>query len=257
MACEGFEKSLIEEALASTDPALLAHLAQCADCRAELAAQRELQERINAGIAAMVAEEPSPALMMRVRVRIAEESAPHAINWMQWAAAGVAVTALAAAALWFAARPSGRQQAPGNISVQTAKNTSPSPEKTPALVASQHLAKSDENVAHSKISAAHTSHVKLVAHRSTPHEAPPPAVVVAVTAPRDEKRGEIIVPTGQREAVMRLVDALRTGRVDAASLLRAAQPGDDALLVIAPLELKPVRGSDEDDGAGHQLEDEF
>ena len=58
MACEGFEKSLIEEALASTDPALMAHLAVCADCRAELAAQRELQEHITAGIVAMVAMNP-------------------------------------------------------------------------------------------------------------------------------------------------------------------------------------------------------
>ena len=55
MACEGFETRLIERAVADTDPALTAHLAQCADCRAELAAQSALQERITNGIAAMVA----------------------------------------------------------------------------------------------------------------------------------------------------------------------------------------------------------
>jgi hypothetical protein len=244
---------LIEEAMASTDPALMAHLAGCADCRAELAGQRELQERITSGIAALVAGEPSPALLMRVRARLAEESAPRTFPWMQWAAAGVAVTALAAAALWFAARPSAHMPAPEVKSAQALKNPS-SPAQTPSsLVALQQPAPSAAAANHKQVVAGHVTHPKPFVPTSRVTEIVRPSIAVAANSPR----GEIIVPAGQREAVLRLVDALRTGRVDAASLLRTGQQGDLAPLAIAPIEVKPVQGSDQDDRQGHQLDYEF
>ena len=253
MACEGFEKSLIEEALASTDPALLAHLARCADCRAELAAQRELQERITAGIVAMVGDEPSPALLMRVRARIAEGTAPRFMSWMQWAAAGVAVAALAAFAMWFAGRHATGLQAPEVKSVQALKNSS-SPAQKPAQAASaQQPVQTTANGNGAQAPARHASHAKRMEHASVIVKGTQPAIAVAAAAPR----GEIIVPAGQREAVLRLVDALRTGRVDAASLLRTSQPNDSAPLAIAPIEVKPVNSRDEEDSTGHELENEF
>ena len=78
-----------------------------------------------------------------------------------------------------------------------------------------------------------------------------------MTAVANAPRGEIIVPAGQREAVLRLINALRTGRVDAASLLRTTQPNDIAPLAIAPIEVKPVNSSDEEDSTGNELENEF
>lgn len=253
MACEGFEKSLIEEALASTDPALMAHLAVCGDCRAELAAQRELQGHITAGIAAMVADEPSSALLTRVRAQIAAEPAPRSMKWMRWAATGAAVAALAAVALWFAARPSFRPDPMGISPVQSAKDASLPAAVTPQPIASQQPAQSQAAVERKQIPARHVSHSELLVHTSTTMQATQPTVTAVANAPRVE----IIVPAGQREAVLRLINALRTGRVDAASLLRAAQPGDLAPLAIAPIEVKPVNGSDEDDGTGNQLENEF
>jgi hypothetical protein len=257
MACEGFEKNLIEEALASTDPALLAHLAKCADCRAELAAQRELQERITAGIAAMVADEPSPALMMRVRARIAEESAPRFMNWIQWATAGVAVTALAAFAVWFAGRHAIGQPTPESRSVQTLQSPSSPAQKPAEVAAPQELVQAAVNANRVQGPARHATHIRPAERASVVVKATQPAVAVAANPAHGEIRGEVIVPAGQREAVLRLVDALRTGRVDAASLLRTNQQSDNAPLAIAPIEVTPVNGRDENDGTGHELENEF
>jgi hypothetical protein len=77
-----------------------------------------------------------------------------------------------------------------------------------------------------------------------------------VTAAANNPPAEVIVPAGQREAVLRLVNALRTGRVDAASLMRTSQPGNVAPLAIAPLEVKPLNGGGSD-GPGDEFEIEF
>ena len=253
MACEGFETRLIEKALADTDPELTAHLATCADCRAEFAAQRALQERITNGIAAMVAGEPSPALLTRVRAQIASEAAPHSANWIQWVIAGVTVTAFAVVAMWFIGRPSGRLITPRNLPTQTASNAPASPAVAPVRSAPQENSESKPEIANGH------RQVRSVSHRDAPRVAPGVKKVAqpVVTAAANNPTAEIIVPAGQREAVLRLVNALRTGRVDAASLVRTTQPGEVAPLVtITPLEIKPISGGD-GDGSGYEFDIEF
>lgn len=252
MACEGFETRLIERAVADTDPALTAHLTQCADCRAELAAQTALQERITNGIAAMVADEPSPALLTRVRAEIASMEAPRATKWMQWAIAGVAVSALAVVAMWMIGRPSTRMNGTENSATQTAVSAPASVAPAPNQVAPQETFRDKPAVVrehHSLGSAAHVNAPRIA----------PTMVKVAqpvVTAAANNPSSEIIVPVGQREAVLRLVNALRTGRVDAASLMRTTQPGDVAPLAIAPLEVKPLNGGGSE-GPGDEFEIEY
>ena len=56
-----------------SDASLAQHLAACAGCRAELDQRRALLARIDSGVAAMVAVEPSPSLAVLVRQQIAEE----------------------------------------------------------------------------------------------------------------------------------------------------------------------------------------
>jgi hypothetical protein len=244
---------LIEKALADTDPALTAHLATCAECRAELAAQSALQERITSGIAAMVADEPSPALLTRVRAEIASIETPRTANWMQWAIAGVTVTAFAIVAMWMIGRPSARINSVGNLPVQTASSAPVSAAPAPIQVApSQEVSQLKKTVVRENRS------VRSVAHVNSPMIVAA-AVKVAqpvVTAAANNPHSEIIVPAGQREAVLRLVNALRTGRVDAASLMRTTQPGDVAPLAIAPLEVKPLNGGGSD-GPGDDFEIEF
>jgi hypothetical protein len=253
MACEGFETRLIEKALADTDPALTAHLANCAECRAELAAQTALQQRITNGISAMVADEPSPALLTRVRAEIASLDAPRSANWMQWAIAGVTVTAFAIAAMWMIGRPSARLTGVENLPVQTATSAPASAAPAPIQVApSQELSQSKKTLVrehHAPRSASNVNAPRIM----------PTVVKVAqplVTSAANNPPAEIIVPAGQREAVLRLVNALRTGRVDAASLMRTTQPGDVAPLAIAPLEVKPLNGGGSD-GPGDEFDIEF
>jgi hypothetical protein len=246
MACEGFEKRLIEKALAETDPALTAHLAKCADCREEFAAQRELQERITNGIAAMVVDEPSPALLTRVRARIDEPDSPRSINWVQWVATGAAVAAFAAVAVWMIGRPTSRLSVPANVPSQSAKNSSAPPAVVAQPVDSERPAPANLTVVREH------RPMRRVPHPVSPVIAP---VTVEMSQPNvalaaNHPPAEIIVPAGQREAVLRLVNALRTGRVDAASLIRATQPGEVAPLAITPLEVKPLNG-------GGGSEDEF
>jgi hypothetical protein len=101
--------------------------------------------------------------------------------------------------------------------------------------------------------------VRSAAHANAPHMAPSVVKVAqpVVTAAANNPSAEIIVPAGQREAVLRLVNALRTGRVDAASLIRTTQPGEIAPLVtITPLEIKPINGGG-GDGSGDEFDIEF
>lgn len=243
MACERFEKRLIEEAVApGGDPTLAEHLAECADCRAELASQRALQERITMGVADMVAEGPSPALLMRVRAQIAAESATRRFAWLQWGAVGVAATALAGFALWYAVRPSIRQVTPELNTAKTSQGTGTPQVAGPVQVAVQQPLHKSADQLHTQAT------VKHVAHKSgTPTLVIKPApAAVALTA--TASHGEVLVAPGQREAVLRLVNALRSGRVDAASLVRPPQPGNFAPLEIAPIEVKPLVGANDKDG---------
>jgi hypothetical protein len=252
MACEGFEKRLTEHALADTDPELTAHLSTCADCRAEFAAQRALQQRITNGIAAMVADEPSSALLTRVRAQIAAEPAPRSANWMQWMIAGATVTAFATVAMWMVGRPSGRINNAGIPAVQSASHAP----TYPAAVTNQAAAPSPVSSQQS-IVREHRP-VRIASNSQAPANVPVIVKIdqpVAITA-ANNSRTEIIVPAGQREAVLRLVNALRTGRVDAASLIRTSQPGDVAPLAIAPLEVKPLN-SEGGDGSGIEFENEY
>jgi hypothetical protein len=252
MACEGLETRLIEKALADTDPALTSHLANCADCRAELAAQRALQERITNGIAAMVADEPSPALLTRVRAEIASVDAPRSANWMQWAIAGVAVTAVAIVAMWMTGRPSGRLTGTGNLPTQSA-SSAPSSSTTPVQTAAQQSEFAKPAIDHER------HQLRSASHRNAPRIVPATAFAEQplVTMAASNQSAEIIVPAGQREAVLRLVHALRTGRVDAASLIRTTQPGEIfPLVTITPLEIKPINGGG-GEGPGDEFDIEF
>jgi len=251
MACKGFEKRLMEEALRTTDPALLTHLAVCAECRAELAAQCELQTRINAGIEAMVAGEPSPALLTRVRAQLAAQETPESRYWMQWAWRVAAVAALVGLAIFVAERPAFRHP-----STQTAHQSAQNPSAPP---------KSDGAPTQliAKAATANAAATAPVRHNSRANQA---SRQVKVEVARQNGKAEavevsvqVIVPAGQSEAVARLVQALRSGRVDAASLVTPGQPGDLTPLAIAPLELKPANRADGDKtgGSGSDLRNEF
>jgi hypothetical protein len=247
MACERYKSQLIDEALASgSDAELTAHLRGCSDCRAELDLQRELQNRITGSIAAMVADEPSPALFTRVRQRVdaidaivAEDSARRA-SWIQWTITGAAAAALAGFAIFFAGRALLRQSNSGPQPVQTAAGT-PTPEaNTQIQTAPAPVAPALENHRNTQIKHARKRRlrpgqpVQVAAKHDQAPIAPSAANVPPSGAPG------VIVPPGQREAVLRLVAAMKTGRVNVAGLLKESEQQQMAPIEIAPIKITPL-----------------
>ena len=73
-ACTKWKDRLLEAALGETTPELEGHLAQCAQCSAELVALKARRERLDTLLPMIArAEEPSPAL--RARIIAAAEAA--------------------------------------------------------------------------------------------------------------------------------------------------------------------------------------
>ena len=237
MACERFKQAIIEEAIGpGANTELDAHLANCADCRDELARQGELQARIMSGVEALVGDAPSPGLLARVRLQIAAEKAPRAFPWMRWATAGLAVCAVLV--IWYAERPRRPISQP---EVQMVK----SPAQTPAQAQDSPLTLQPAQKPPPERLQVEAPRTVKPLDSAAPSRVvafkPGPEGVLAAAAIKTPAQGpEVIVPAGQREAVLRLVKALQSGRVDAASLMQPAQTGDYALLKIAPIEVKPL-----------------
>ncbi|MFZ0820341.1 MAG: hypothetical protein WAM91_09750 [Candidatus Acidiferrales bacterium] len=247
MACKRYEAQLIEEALApGGDVELSAHLPGCPDCRSELARQRELQNRITGSIAAMVAGQPSPALLARVRQQIDAEESPLRAGWMQWAIGGVAAAALAGFAIWFAGHALSRQSVSGPQPAQTAVGT-PSPQISAPNQSAQSSSVTTDAPSTKSVPATVEKHAAnhaaplrqrspRLAQVAAAQDAAPAATSLAAGAPRFN----IIIPPGQREAVLRLVAAMQSGRVDVAGLLKETEQQQLKPLEIAPIKITPL-----------------
>jgi hypothetical protein len=248
MACERYKTRIVDEAQApGGDAELTSHLTACPECRTELARQQELQNRISGSLAAMVAGEPSPALLARVRRRAdaidaihVEEFAQRA-GWLQWALGGVALAALAGLAFLFAGRALFRQSAPGpqpgqtvggTPTAQTSAQAQPAtgsgaantvPSTAPAVVARNLVPRPSPSA-------------QLAATHHEAHVEPSPAIVPAGGAPGFK----VIVPPGQREAVLRLVAAMKSGRVNVAGLLDSSEQQQMTPLEITPIKITPL-----------------
>ena len=205
-----------------SDADLQKHLAVCSGCREEFELRRALMTRIDFGVAAMVAGDPSPALAVLVRQRIAEEtgeSRSFTARWGWWIGATAAAAALAA--IIFAVTthsPAQMPSQPASVASQPAQNVSPPAPQLPApVVQAQHSPATIRKVPQ--------HHESVVATRAA--EIGPP-------------RFEVIVPPGQREAVIRLAAGLQSGRVDGAVFVNPAPSLVPDFLEIAPLEIKPL-----------------
>lgn len=102
--CTKWKDALLEAALAETeDDELKRHLAQCADCAAELKTLRTRRDRMDALLPQVAgAAEPSPNLSARI-LAAAEASAAsqRPVSRRMWALAGVAAAIVVAAILVF------------------------------------------------------------------------------------------------------------------------------------------------------------
>jgi hypothetical protein len=228
MDCDRCKTNLIDAALGTLegrrDAEFRAHLASCPPCRAALDTQRQLLAAIDCGIAESAAAEPSPEFVARVRRRLEQEMIrvrPWFAGWMP-AAVG-ALAALALVAVWMARRatPGPGTHQPFQTTVATerpAPNTgTPRPQRTAAqpLVAQAR----DEGAGRRGLTT-----VKLGSRRGATSAAGP----------------EVLVGPEERAAVLRFYDAVRSGRVDAASLLAAPAPLGPTELKIAPLDIAAI-----------------
>lgn len=207
MDCKRAGKTLKELALSGTAPAnspeLAAHVNACSICREAFAREQAFVAAMNRGVAASVAAEPSPALRARVR----EQLAAPARAW-EWRWAVVAAAALMAVVISFRALHSRRTPAGQSTSSPGGEVAVVAPVAPPANFAP----------------AATTQRPNSLTRKRAGHE----RVALPNLPP-------VLIEKGEREATLRLVDQLRSGRVDAASL--AVEP---ARIVVTELEIAPL-----------------
>jgi hypothetical protein len=222
MSCEGYKSRLLDLALGAEDASLRAHVDACPSCHTEFDAQLALLEKIDRGVASLVAPEPSGDFAAHVRRRIAEQAAiPR--NWFSgWLplAATTAVALILLAIVFNLGRP---PRPP-----QSAQQTPPAQDSRPSK--SPQIAKQAPLIA----PAANSSDLRAI---RTPR--PPQSAA--------NREPEVLVPRGEMAAVMRLYNANWAGKADGESLTAAAIPTSDFLkpwttpeLKIAPLEIVPL-----------------
>ena len=217
MDCRRFSEKLADAALEPgkvRNVGLAAHLETCATCQRELEAQRRLAQAVDLGLTAAVSAEPSPAFATGVRARLAAEPAPRGswfTGWVPVAAGALAVLVLMV--IWFA-RQEGQEPVPGPH------------QEVSREAAHQPVIESDK--AH--VAAARGEMPVRQNRESRPKGAP------AVRAARI-REPEVIVPPGQREAVLRFYTVLWSGRVELSALLVKPGPLEIAELKIMPLEV--------------------
>lgn len=211
MSCEKYKSRLLDFALGAEEADLRAHLDACPSCRAELAAQRALLEKIDRGVAAMVSGEPSGDFAAHVRRRIAENAhapRPWFADWMPVTAAALALVVLVGVlSIGGPPRPP-----------QSAQVTPPVQESRPPRL--PQMAKQAPPIA----PAANSSEQRAI---RTPR--PPQSAA--------NREPEVLVPRGEMVAVTRLLNANWSGKADGATLMAAAVPTAELLKPLTKLEL--------------------
>ncbi len=228
MACERYKTDLIDAALGTLetrrDDELHAHLVNCPACRAALEAERRLLAAIDDGIAASVAAEPSPEFAARVRRRLEQETMrgrPWLAAWIPATAGALAILALVA--VWFA-----RREATGSGTRPSTQTTVARRQQTPDRETAAQQSTGPPSLA---IQSGYGGPERP--SRTRARQGP-------WRRPGLPGQAEILISPGERAGVLRLYDALRSGRVDAASLPAERTPLGLTELKIAPLELAAI-----------------
>jgi len=216
MACDRDALSDVA-AGAAASAELAGHLAACAACRAQLAALQRALAAADEEIARLLAVEPSPELVARIRSAVAESEAAPA--WR----AGWLWPALAAAAA---------------LVVTLAVVTRRPPSHEPAVAGRARPAPQPSEVAHPPASAPEPSRDAAVADVAAGGSAPLPRPRPAARR-RTPAEPEVLVPPGETEALLRLVALVHRERLTPAALAAVGQPAGD-LAELRPIEIKPL-----------------
>ena len=194
---------------------LLAHVAECEACREAYDHAKAVRSLVDRGVETLVAGEPSPQFVTRLRARIAAEPAPERWSWEGWtiwetasrqplsyaAGAMVLATILAVLVLGLPRR---------HVSAPSVAEVPPSISPSPSVA---------------------TDSPKTSAIPEQPRKK-----LASVPAPslRIRREPEVLVPKGELLAVARFYEAVHSTPVDSEQLYAAQQEPQK------PLELKPI-----------------
>lgn len=226
MACERYREELLGAAAGWLHPEremrFDAHRRACAACREEFERQQRLFAALEEGLHARVNDELPAGFAARVRARVNEQAVlgVRGVAWLaRWVPAWGAIAAVAALAVALCVvylrrgvRP--QNNPPNQIATKAPPSETPTREAIPP-----------------RAPAVRTAHNQV--------QPRPPHLTEKSELP------EVLLPSGQREAMARLVEALRTGEVPADTLL--AENREVRSLVIAPLAIPPLETKPLDD----------
>lgn len=228
MGCEKYSSWMTDAALGALapgrEPELLAHAAECAECRDAYEQARRAAELVDRGVESLVSGEPSALFLSRLRARIAAEPAP---TGSRWAAGLLAAPALA------------RRHAPrGSLLLSSAtaavvfgillvvilaRSPHPNPPRAPISLAYQSQPSLPQRVVTTPPPQRASQGSSRVSH--TPGRARSLASRLA--------EPEVLVPSGQFAEVLDYAAALRCGRIDGDALIAPPQPLDKPLEITA------------------------
>ena len=221
MSCDRYATAIADHACgADLTPDAAAHLGTCAACAAKLADQQRAMDGLDADIRQLVAIEPSPFFVERVRAGV---STPPGRSWLRiwgWSAAAAAAVLLIGVLLLTGDR---QQPSPAPVRAEA------TPPRQPPVVDDRTTA-----VENGKKSPA-------PARRTVPEPARAKGPAAIPTEP------EVLVPQDQMRAVQRYLALMRSGRLDTSRLVEtAADDPAPAELVVDPLAIAPLAVTDID-----------
>ena len=224
----------LDELNPKSERELLAHVAECDACREAYDHANAVRSLVDRGVETLVAGEPSPQFVARLRARIAAEPAPRRWSWeasriweqvcrqpLSYASgAAVLATILAVLVIGLPRR---------HVSVPTVAEVTPTISASPGVATSSPM----------------TSAIPKQPHKER--------ASVPAPSPRIQREPEVLVPKGELLAVVQFYESVHTTTVDSEQLFAAQEaqkPVELKPIEITPLEplAKPV--ADSDNGPG-------
>jgi hypothetical protein len=191
------------------------------DAMKETAVDRELR--------AMLAVDPSPALVAGVRARIAAEPQPQAW-WLSWRIALALAAAAVVTLVVFVARPRERPASPTSASSAPAQQRPTVGPTAPGVSADQPLVRVEPQPPSPQDPAQAGAAPRRAANRGMEPALPPTAASPA----------DVLVDARESAALRALIFGVRAGTLDLQPVLRASTPSAMELPPVAEIAIDPI-----------------
>jgi hypothetical protein len=238
MSCQSLREAVFDAAAGALSPELEAHLPGCEACRAALAAERALMNRIVTGLEDGLATEPSAAFLPGVRRRIAEVRAQRDAVRRWWPVPALATLAGALVAGLFVGEAL-RDPTPTASHQPVAPRAMATPE--PVEPPSSRSAEAPLPAIPSEPTVAHSARILGPAEGDAPGPGPASEVPRPTIRPEpviEPARPRVFVPAEDERAVRRLARRLRGHAARAAVL--APEAGGPVDFTPEPVEARPA-----------------